>query len=81
MLHLLQLSHSPWIFCYYLFILLVLLLQDLYSLVPMALGHDTLKNEELDQMKHGGQQGKAYRAIVQSPQRGRGPETVAVGSF
>ena len=42
--------------------------------VPTVLGHTTLKNEEVDQMKCGGQQSSISdsKVIVQSFQGGRG---------
>ena len=47
--------------------------------MPTILGHATCKNEEVDQMQSGGQQSEVYWVMVQSSQRGRGPERVPTG--
>ena len=46
--------------------------------MPTGLGHAASKKEGVDQTKGGGQQSKVDWAIVQSSQRGRGPDRVAV---
>lgn len=45
----------------------------------MVLGHTSFKNEEVNQTKSGEQRSKIYCVRVQSSQRGRRSEGVALG--
>ena len=57
----------------------MLLFQDFFSFSAQVLGHTALKNEEVNQTTSDRQQRKVCWVVVQSSQRGRGPERVAIG--